>query len=278
MQPIAQITLEQPSLEQITLEQITLEQRLRNAISQELLTLDFQPIHSSNGDLIAFEALCRWTDDRFGMISPDQFIPLAEKLGLMESLGAWVLTEACKQGAWLQSAIQEIPISVNVASSQLLQPDFVELVYRALTSAGLPASTLRLEINEHTLIDLETCLAHLYDLRALGVQIAMDDFGQGNSNVAKMAVLPLHVLKLDRCFVKDIQQEPRTQALVEGIVQLAHRLGYQVIAKGVETLAQQQTLEALGCDALQGFLFSKAIPIFDAMAYLAERQFLPDQA
>jgi EAL domain-containing protein (putative c-di-GMP-specific phosphodiesterase class I) len=212
------------------------------------------------------------------VIAPDQFIPLAEKLGLMESLGAWVLTEACRQGAWLQSETQEILISVNVSPSQLLQADFVELVHRALTAAGLPAGTLRLEISEHTLIDMETCLAHLYDLRALGVQIAMDDFGQGNSNFGKMAALPLHVVKLDRYFVQDIDQEPRTQALVRGVVQLSHRLGCQVIAKGVETLAERRTLECLGCDALQGFLFSKSIPIFDAMAYVAKRQFLSDQA
>lgn len=260
------------------LSRASLEQHLRDAIAQELLTLHFQPIHSSNGDLIAFEALCRWTDNDFGEIAPDQFIPLAEKLGLMESLGAWVLTEACRQGAWLQSGTQKILISVNVSPSQLLQPDFVELVHRALAAADLSANILRLEISEHTLIDMETCLAHLYDLRALGVQMAMDDFGQGNSNFDKMAALPLHVLKLDRHFVKDINQEPRAQALLEGIVQLAHRLGYQVIAKGIETLAEQQTLEALGCDAFQGFLFSKAIPIFDAMAYVAERQFLSDRA
>lgn len=258
--------------------QTTLEQHLRNAIAQEQMTLQFQPIHSSNGDLIAFEALCRWTDDTLGEIAPDQFIPLAEKLGLMESLGAWVLTEACRQGAWLQPDTQEILISVNVAPSQLLQPDFVELVHRALSAAGLPASTLRLEISEHTLIDMETCLAHLYDLRALGVQIAMDDFGQGNSNFGKMVALPLHVVKLDRHFVQDINQEPRTQALVKGIVQLAHRLGYQVIAKGVETPAEKQMLEALGCDAMQGFLFSKAVSIFDAMACVAERQYLSDEA
>jgi EAL domain-containing protein (putative c-di-GMP-specific phosphodiesterase class I) len=257
--------------------QVTLEQHLRDAITQEHMTLQFQPIHSSNGDLIAFEALCRWTDDDLGVIAPDQFIPLAEKLGLMELLGAWVLTEACRQGAWLQSKTQEILISVNVSPSQLLQADFVELVHRAFTAAGLPAGILRLEISEHTLIDMETCLAHLYDLRALGVQIAMDDFGQDNSNFSKMTALPLHVVKLARHFVQDINQEPRTQALVEGIVQLSHRLGYQVIAKGVETLAEQQTLEVLGCDALQGFLFSKAIPIFEAMAYVAERQFLSDQ-
>jgi EAL domain-containing protein (putative c-di-GMP-specific phosphodiesterase class I) len=255
----------------------TLEQHLRNAITQEHMTLQFQPIHSSQGDLIGFEALCRWTDDDLGVIAPDQFIPLAERLSLMESLGAWVLTEACRQGAWLQSETQEILISVNVSPSQLLQADFVELVHRALTAAGLPAGALRLEISEHTLIDMETCLAHLYDLRALGVQIAMDDFGQANSNFVKMAALPLHVVKLDRQFVQDIHQEPRNRALLEGIVQLAHQLGYQVIAKGVETPAERQMLECLGCDALQGFLFSKAIPIFDAMAYVAERQFISEQ-
>jgi EAL domain-containing protein (putative c-di-GMP-specific phosphodiesterase class I) len=259
-----------------TFAQTTLEQHLRDAIAQEHMALQFQPIHSSIGDLLAFEALCRWTDDDLGEIAPDQFIPLAEKLGLMESLGAWVLTEACRQGAWLQSETQEILISVNVSPSQLLQADFVELVHRAFTAADLPAGTLRLEISEHTLIDMETCLAHLYDLRALGVQIAMDDFGQGNSNFGKMAALPLHVLKLDRYFVQGIDQEPRTQALVRGIVQLSHRLGYQVIAKGVETLAERRTLEALGCDAMQGFLFSKAIPIFDAMGYVAQQMFGTD--
>jgi EAL domain-containing protein (putative c-di-GMP-specific phosphodiesterase class I) len=222
--------------------------------------------------------LSRWTDDDLGVIAPDQFIPLAERLGLMESLGAWVLTEACRQGAWLQPETQDIQISVNVSPLQLLQPDFVELVHRAISDAGLPASTLRLEISEHILIDMETCLAHLYDLRALGVQIAIDDFGQGYSNFGKMAALPVHVIKLDRSFVKDIDQEPRTQALVKGIMQLAHRLGYQVTVQGVETPTEWQTLEALGCDALQGFLFSQAIPIFDAMAYVAERQFLSDQA
>jgi diguanylate cyclase len=259
-----------------TFAQATLEQRLRDAIAQAQMTLHFQPIHSSNGDLIAFEALSRWTDDDLGLITPDLFIPLAEKLGLMPALGAWVLNEACRQGAWLQSHDKAILISVNVSASQLLQADFVELVHRALTAAGLAAGKLRLEISEHTLIDMETCLAHLYDLRALGVRIAMDDFGQGNSNFGKMAALPLQVLKLDRSFVQDIHQAARAQALVKGIVQLAHCIGYQVIAKGVETQAEQQTLEALGCDAMQGFLFSKAIPIFDAMAYVAERQFLSD--
>jgi diguanylate cyclase (GGDEF)-like protein/PAS domain S-box-containing protein len=248
-----------------------LERRLRQAIKQASLELYFQPIHSAvNGELVSLEALARWTDPKLGSVTPETFIPLAEQLGLIHQLGSWVLWQACHQGAWFQRPDRPITISVNVSPLQFNQSDLVSQVTRALSASGLNANALRLEITEQAmLIDQATCMEHLKELRAIGVKVAIDDFGNGYSNFGQLVALPMDAVKIDRHFIQGIDGKPRMQALVEGIVQLAHRLGYRVIGEGVETQAEHQTLVNLGCDFVQGFLLAKPMPAADAVHYVS---------
>jgi diguanylate cyclase (GGDEF)-like protein/PAS domain S-box-containing protein len=250
-----------------------LERRLRHAIKHAAFELHFQPIHDAvNGQLVSLEALARWNDSKLGQITPETFIPLAEQLGLIHELGSWVIWQACHQGAWFQ-AERPITISVNVSPLQFNQSDLVSQVTRALSASGLKANALRLEITEQAmLIDQATCCEHLLALRALGVQVAIDDFGNGYSNFGQLVALPMDAVKIDRHFIQGIDTKPRMQALVEGIVQLAHRLGYRVIGEGVETQAEHQTLVELGCDFVQGFLLAKPMPAVDAANYVSSQR------
>ena len=249
-----------------------LERRLRAAIHDGNLRLNFQPIHDAQtGELESLEALCRWTDGRFGQVSPADFIPMAERLGVIDALGTWVLWEACRQGVALQRPGRAITIAVNVAPSQFNQPDLISHVQRALHASGLPADCLRLEITEQTmLVDLETCVEHITQLRALGVEVAVDDFGVGYSNLSQLLNLPIDQVKLDRSLLQDVESNPKTQALVKGIIHLAHDLGFRVVCEGVETREASQELISLGCDLLQGFLFAKPMLAPDALKYSAK--------
>ena len=252
-------------------QQNDLERRLRLAVKRGLLHLHFQPIHDAKtGALESLEALCRWTDDRLGSVSPDVFIPLAEEIGVIQELGTWVLWEACRRGATLQPPGGTLRISVNVAPSQFNEPDLVGHVQRALRTSGLPAGALRLEITEQTLVaDLETCLRHLQTLRGMGVEVAVDDFGIGYSNLVQLLNLPVDFVKLDRTLTREVGSSAKASSLVGGIVQLAHTLGFRVVCEGVEAEAARHELVRLGCDCLQGFLLSVPLPFDEVLPYAA---------
>ena len=248
---------------------LDLERRFRQAIHDQILELNFQPIHDSKtGQLESLEALCRWTDGRFGHVSPETFIPLAERLGVMQALGNWVLREACRQGALMQRPDHSIMIAVNVAPSQFHQPDLIGSVQRALAASGLPAAALRLEITEQTMVvDLESCHNHITQLRTLGVQVSVDDFGVGYSNFGQLLNLPIDQVKIDRSLLQNLESNPRVKALVKGIIHMAHDLGFRVVCEGIESRYECQELISLGCDLLQGFLFAKPMLGPDAIKY-----------
>lgn len=247
-----------------------LEEQLRGALERSELSLYYQPQFELPGvQLAGSEALLRWNHPQRGMISPAQFIPVAEHCGLIVPIGTWVLREACRQNRlWQQAGYDPIRVAVNVSAQQFAQVDFVNIVELALEGSGLDPRYLELELSETMLIQsAEVSLQRLKNLKALGVCLSMDDFGTGVLPLREMVRLPLDTLKIDVAVVSGMNQEPGTLRLVKAILALGHSLGMDVIAEGVETDEQLEQLRLLGCDKAQGFLFSAAVSADDSAAY-----------
>jgi diguanylate cyclase (GGDEF)-like protein/PAS domain S-box-containing protein len=248
--------------------ELNLERRLRQAVKNASFVLNFQPVHDQTGKLVSFEALLRWNDAKLGPIEPDVFIPLAEQNGLIHQLDRWVLQEACRQAAAMQLP-SSLRIAVNISPSAFNQARLIDEVQEALDASGLPASMLRLEITEQAMLsDFQTCNLHLTQLRALGIEVAVDDFGTGYANLKHLVALQMDIVKIDRFFVHGLESDPRAQALVKGVIELAHQLGYKVVGEGVETVAERDALLKLGCDQVQGFLLAKPMSVADTSDYL----------
>lgn len=258
------------------LDRLNLESDLRRAIVRDEMALHYQPIVSlSDGSLTGFEALLRWK--RAGQpVSPAKFIPIAEETGFIEPLGAWVLDEACRQfSEWRVRFPNGLPggITVNVSSKQLVQTGFVRIVERAMLNARMARGALRLEITETSLMGRPDIVAGvLAELRELGVNIYLDDFGTGFSSLSHLHRLPVDALKIDQSFVRSLMREDRP-AIVESILALARTLGTTVIAEGVESASQLQELTRLGCDYGQGYLFSPPMSSADAELSLQHPSF-----
>ncbi|MFZ5445820.1 MAG: putative bifunctional diguanylate cyclase/phosphodiesterase [Myxococcota bacterium] len=243
-------------LHQRARERLTLVTALSRALARDELVLHYQPQRDIRDlSLTGTEALLRW---RRGdeLWAAGRFIGAAEDSGLIVSIGAWVLREACQQAArW------RLPVSVNVSVKQLEEADFVRFVEKALRTTGLSADLLELEVTESVVMhERGLCVEQLQRLRALGVRIAMDDFGTGYSSLSQLKHLPLTRLKVDRAFVKDLTTDLADFAVTQAVVTLGHALGLQVIAEGVEHEEQRAALQSLGCDELQGFLFGRPVP------------------
>jgi diguanylate cyclase (GGDEF)-like protein/PAS domain S-box-containing protein len=247
-----------------------MERRLRQAIEAGGLSLHYQPVVTlPSGQVTGVEALARWADDELGQVPPDQFIPLAERSGLVVDLGRWVLTTACHEAAgWPTGPSGVAPtVAVNVSPVQLAERGFVDDVTRALTESGLAPERLCLEITETAaIIELTATAARLTELRAIGVRLALDDFGAGHSSLTLLRELPVHLVKIDRSFVERVTTDPSDAVLVRLVVEAAHSLGRQVCAEGVETAEQAQQLVAMGCDSAQGWLFGRPAPASPALA------------
>ena len=257
------------------IDKLGFEHDLRRAVERRELFLSYQPIVSlESGHLVGFETLVRWKREGT-LVPPAQFIPVAEDLGIIEPLGAWVLQEACRQFAEWRRRRPDSPvrhITVNVSTQQLVQPNFVATVKRAIQQAQLEAGALHLEITETALMrDPAFVGAVLNELRSFGVRIYLDDFGTGFSSLSHLHRLPVDALKLDRSFVNSLMKEGRP-AIVESILALAQTLGTPVIAEGVETEDQLRELSRLGCASAQGFLFSTPLAPGAAEAYLMNAQ------
>jgi diguanylate cyclase (GGDEF)-like protein/PAS domain S-box-containing protein len=249
--------------------ELTLELRLRQAVKNQSFDLYFQPLHDLGGKLISFEALLRWNDSKLGFVQPDVFIPLAEQTGLIHQLDRWVLQESCRLAAEMRLPEHQISVAVNTSPSTFTQARLLSDIEDALETSGLPAECLRLEITERAMLsDFESCNMNLKKLRALGIEVAIDDFGTGYSNLKHLVALQMNIVKIDRFFVQGIESEPRAQALVRGVIQLAHTLGYIVVGEGVETEAERKILIDLGCDQLQGFLMAKPMPVSETSVYI----------
>ncbi|MEN3214118.1 EAL domain-containing protein [Methylorubrum populi] len=236
-----------------------LERELGQAIGRDELKLFYQPIvNARTGEIETFEALIRWQHPERGLVSPAEFIPLAEQANLIARIGQWVIETACAEAAsWPRSW----RVSVNVSPSQFRQSDVPEIVKAALAQSGLDPSRLVIELTESVFIqDATKAVEVLTSLRALGIRLALDDFGTGYSSLSYLQRFKFDKIKVDQSFVRRLGQDADTLTIVRAIVNLAHNLGMQVTVEGVETAAQQAMLHALGCEQMQGYLFGRPAP------------------
>jgi EAL domain-containing protein (putative c-di-GMP-specific phosphodiesterase class I) len=241
-----------------------LESELRRAVLHEQFIVHYQPVvDARTGTVVSTEALLRWEHPRHGLVSPAEFVPLAEDTGLIVAMGRHVLREACRQTAeWRRSPeLADLTVSVNLSPRQLQEPLLLDHVRDALAASGLPAHALVLEITENLLVrDVEQAAHRLDSLKSLGVRLAVDDFGTGYSSLSYLSRLPVDILKVDKAFVAGIADETSAGKLAWAVLALAESLALQTVAEGVETPEQVQALLAHDCTRLQGFLFSRPVP------------------
>ena len=245
------------------LERLRLETSLRYALERDEFLLMYQPqINLKDGSLIGVEALIRWRHPESGLVSPAQFIPIAEETGLIGPIGEWVLRTACAQNkAWQNTGLPPVYVTVNVSARQLKQQNLVHLVTRTLKETGLAPEYLGLELTESMLIEnVERTVAVLNELHALGISFSIDDFGTGYSSLSYLKRFPIDILKIDQSFMRGIPGNAEDTAIARAIIVMAHGLGIKTIAEGVETEAQFSFLRAHQCDGIQGFYFSPAVP------------------
>ncbi|MEL6579777.1 MAG: EAL domain-containing protein [Cyanobacteria bacterium J06621_12] len=251
------------------LKAVELEHDLRLALKNNEFSLFYQPIISlKNNTLSGFEALIRWHHPQHGLISPMEFIPLAEDTGLIVEIGNWVLQSACQTLAtWQQenptrADIALLKVNVNVACQQFQKPDFVAKLDKILAQTGLNPACLRLEITERVLVDSEiNTQSTLTEIKKRQIKLSIDDFGTGYSSLSYLSRLPIDNLKIDRSFIKNINSDLESLEIVKTIITLAHNLGMDAIAEGVETISQAQQLTALDCEYAQGYLFAKPMTV-----------------
>jgi diguanylate cyclase (GGDEF)-like protein len=247
---------------------------LRRAIESDELVLHYQPkARLESGDIVGVEALIRWQHPLRGLLSPDAFIPLAENTGLMAPLTEWVLRNAIDQSAcWRETGLM-LPVAVNLSPRSLLDKELPGTVLRLLADAGLPADLLELEITETAIMtDPEGAVQMLTQLQALGVRVSIDDFGTGYTSLSYLKQLPVHTLKIDRVFVADILENTKDQAITESIIALGHKLGFSVLAEGIESEAVWQRLRSLHCDEGQGYHLGRPMPSVDLLRWVLARQ------
>jgi diguanylate cyclase (GGDEF)-like protein/PAS domain S-box-containing protein len=242
---------------------MSLETHLRRAIDKGELSLHYQPqVSIAHGGICSMEALLRWRSPELGQVAPGDFIALAEDTGLILPIGNWVIRQACLQNkAWQDAGMAPLRVAVNVSAHQFMVGNLPEVVADALAESGLEARYLEVELTESVMMhDSESTAAQLARLTDMGVSISLDDFGTGYSSLGYLSRFMLDKLKIDQTFVRNITTEPRSAAIAQATVALAHGLSLVVIAEGVETEDQYQFLKAIGCDEVQGYLFSRPVP------------------
>ncbi|MFH7818447.1 EAL domain-containing protein [Neobacillus thermocopriae] len=242
---------------------VTLETHLRKAIEKNELVLYYQPqINCENGEAKCFEALLRWKDHEFGHISPDVFIPLAEDTGMIISIGNWVIESVCKQiKTWYEKGIDDIRIAINISPKQMNQPNLVPFIQLMIEKYNINPSSLEIEITEGVMHDTREVAPILFKLKQLGIYISVDDFGTGFSSLNYLKRFPIDGLKIDQSFIKEILSDEKDAAITTTIIHLGKSLGLEVIAEGVEEKEQVTFLRNAGCHKIQGYYFSKPIPV-----------------
>jgi PAS domain S-box-containing protein len=263
----------EPAMAEAAYAELAMESRLAQAVREHEFVLHFQPQQSlTDGRLLGVEALVRWQHPDWGLVPPDHFIPVAEARRLILPIGQWVLQEALRCAVrWHASGLARVPVAVNLSTLQFQMPGFVETVERALQDAGADGGMLELELTERMLMDdVAGVRAALQRLKAVGVGIAIDDFGTGYTSLALLKHLPVDRLKIDRSFVTDLPGDAGSAAIARAIIQLGQSLGLQVVAEGVETVAQREWVREQGCDAMQGFVDGEPKPQAEFEAWLAQ--------
>jgi diguanylate cyclase (GGDEF)-like protein/PAS domain S-box-containing protein len=252
-------------------QRLLLEKDLRLALERKEFTLYYQPqLDLKTGDIVGFEALIRWPHVQRGMVVPMAFIPLAEETGLIGPIGEWALHRACTQArGWQALGYPQLQVSVNCSAQQFRLEGLVDMVARTLRETGLSASSLELELTESIIVEhTEHVMARFKALDEIGVKLSIDDFGTGYSSLGYLKRFPIHELKIDQSFVRDISSDPDDAAIVSAIIAMAHGLGLRVVAEGVETTEQLAFLRKLGCDRAQGYYFSRPLPAEEIEPFL----------
>jgi diguanylate cyclase (GGDEF)-like protein len=255
-----------------------MEDALAVAVSQHQFRLAYQPIYTMNREIAGFEALLRWKHPTLGPVTPQEFIPVAERTGLIVPIGDWVIEEVCRQAmAWSAAEVPSVKIFTNISGAQLARPNFGSKIAQTLERSGLPPERLELEITESWVIsDLRGAAAKLQKLRDLGVGIAIDDFGTGHSSFSYLQALPLDTLKIDRSFIHRLDGSAANLSTVRAITGLAHQLGLQTVAEGVESEQHLAQLGRLGCELMQGFFLARPLTP-DAASSLLMKSFKQSQ-
>ena len=263
------------ALNAAAIERLTLESSLRLAMDRGEFVLHYQPqVDAMAGKVIAVEALVRWRHPELGLVSPADFIPVAEETGLIVPLGEWVLSEACRQNmAWQRAGIPPMRVAVNVSGLQFERQALIPAVSKALRESGLEAEWLELEVTESTIMrDVPATLAVMDQLKAMGLTLAVDDFGTGYSSLSYLRRFPLDTLKIDRAFVRDVADSPDGAAIASAIIAMADSLNLSVVAEGVEVEEQAAFLLVKGCTVMQGYLYSRPLSAETLVSWLHERE------
>jgi diguanylate cyclase (GGDEF)-like protein/PAS domain S-box-containing protein len=247
---------------------LSLSTRLRRAVEQEQWMLHYQPlIDLRNAEMTGVEALIRWPEPNGGLVPPGDFIPLAEEMGLIEAIGAWVIDEVCRQGQMWREEGLELDMSFNLSPRQLFQNDIVDRIVYPILGSGMDPSRITVEITESTaMTNPDRTLGILHELHARGLRLAIDDFGTGYSSLARLRYMPVDVLKIDRSFVRELDRDEQNASMVSAMVALASNLGMTPLAEGIETEDEWRTLMARGCERGQGFFFSRPVPATEILA------------
>lgn len=258
------------------LQRLDLERHLRLALERGEFELHFQPkVAARDGRIRGAEALVRWNHPERGRISPLEFIPLCEELGLIVPLGDWIIEDACRQiRAWSEQGLATGRIAINLSPQQFRQADLLDRIRQIVARTGAPANRLEFEITESTaMADVQQCIETLRELRARGISISLDDFGTGFSSFSYLKQLPLERLKIDQSFVRHLADDPQDRTIVASIITLAHALGFSVVAEGVADQRQLRILQEMGCDDIQGYLFSPPVPAAEFARLVAHDAF-----
>jgi len=259
-------------------ERLALQTSLRYALERKELQVYYQPqVNLQTGQIVGAEALVRWHHPERGLVSPDKFIPIAEETGLIIPLGEWVLQTACKQTKiWQTAGFSSLRIAVNLSSRQFTQIDLRTQLVQILMETGLDPKSIELELTESMLVqNTEVAIRRLNALKALGVQIAIDDFGTGYSSLSYLQQFPFDILKIDRCFVRNITENSNNAAITKAIIEMAKSLNLKLIAEGVETEAELSFVCEHQCDGMQGYLFSRPVPAQEFQQLLTTEKRLP---
>lgn len=240
-----------------------MESHLRRAIEKEEFSIHYQPqVNLVTGEINSFEALLRWNNRKFGYVSPLNFIPLAEESGMIMQIGDWVLEEVCKQlKYWQEKGYRPVRIAVNISPKQFVQDNFAVKIHEKIQKYDIKPSSLEVEITESAMTDMQDTFTTLKELKDIGVVISIDDFGTGYSSLSYLKKYPIDIIKIDQSFIKDMELDDKNAAIATTIIQLAHSLGMEVIAEGVEKDRQVEILKSANCQKAQGYLFSKPVPI-----------------
>lgn len=273
-----QVQLFTASMNERYVRRLALEQQLHRAIEREELELYYQPVYDrARRRIVSVEALLRWRDPVRGLVEPDEFIALAEDTGLIIPIGSWALMTACRQlRQWHEEGVPPLRVAVNISAVQLQQRDLVDVVRNALEKSGVEPEMLQLEITESAAMEnLELTMKVLREIREMGVGVAVDDFGTGQSSLTYLKHFPIDTVKIDKEFLRDVTQDETAAAIVSYVINLAHTLRLKVVAEGVENESQFSFLRHYACDLMQGYLFSRPLPSSDVAGYLQTATFRP---